>query len=61
MPVPLFAVEFVRCVSGTFQPAGAPPDIEKFLVEGRLAEGAAAMQAAVDADPDDGISRLVWE
>jgi hypothetical protein len=38
--------------------SAAPPDIEKFLVEGRLSEGAAALQTAVDANPDDGISRF---
>lgn len=46
-------------VLGTFQPAlAAPPDLEKYLLEGRLAEGAAAMQAAVDADPADGGSQF---
>jgi len=58
---------FQRCLflclllslSGVSRPtAAAPPAIEEFLVEGRLAEGAAAMQAAVDADPDDGLSRF---
>lgn len=43
----------------TFQPAiAAPPDLEKYLLEGRIAEGAAAMQAAVDADPTDGVSQF---
>ena len=46
-------------VLGTFQPSlAAPPDLEKYLLEGRLAEGAAAMQAAVDADPADGVSQF---
>ena len=46
-------------LSGVSRPtAAAPPAIEEFLVEGRLADGAAAMQAAVDADPDDGLSRF---
>jgi hypothetical protein len=49
----------VAGVLGTFQPAlAAPPDLEKYLLEGRLAEGAAAMQAAVDADPADGVSQF---
>lgn len=38
--------------------SAAPPDIEKFLLEGRLDEGAVAQQAAVDADPEDGLSRF---
>ena len=46
-------------VLGTFQPVlAAPPDLEKYLLEGRLAEGAAAVQAALDADPTDGISQF---
>lgn len=58
---------FQRCVFlcvlsgvlGTYLPAvAAPPDLEKYLLEGRLAEGAAAMQAAVDADPADGVSQF---
>ena len=47
------------CVLRTFEPAqAAPPNLEKYLLEGRLAEGAAAMQAAVDADPADGVSQF---
>ena len=46
-------------VVATFQPAlAAPPNLEKYLLEGRLADGAAAMQAAVDADPADGVSQF---
>ncbi|MFO1002569.1 MAG: hypothetical protein U0936_19735, partial [Planctomycetaceae bacterium] len=47
------------CVIGICRPAlAAPPDLEKYLSEGRLAEGAAAMQAAVDANPADGVSQF---
>lgn len=46
-------------VLGTFEPAmAAPPNLEKYLLEGRLAEGAAAMQAAIVADPADGVSQF---
>lgn len=46
-------------VLGAFQPAlAAPPHIEKYLLEGRLAEGASAMQAAVDTNPSDGASQF---
>jgi hypothetical protein len=46
-------------VSGAFRSvSAAPPNIEKFLLEGRLAEGAAAMQAAVDANADDRVSQF---
>lgn len=36
----------------------APPNLETYLLEGRLAEGAAAMQVAVDADPADEVSQF---
>ncbi len=58
---------FLRCliliafsgVCGTFQRTlAAPPNLEKYLVEGQLKEATTAMQAAIDADPADGVSRF---
>lgn len=58
---------FQRCLflclllnaSGVSRPvAAAPPKIEKYLLEGRLAEGAVSLQATVDADPADALSRF---
>lgn len=34
------------------------PEIEKFLVEGRLADGAAAMTAKLQSSPDDAVARF---
>ena len=49
----------ISCLMGTsLLTLAAPPEIDRYLTEGRLAEGAVAMQAAIDADPADGVSQF---
>ena len=47
-----------QVVMGSTRLAAQPPAIEKFLTEGRLADGAAAMEQVLKAKPDDAPARF---
>ncbi len=48
----------VAALFGSSTLTAAPPEIEKFLIEGRLAEGNAAMVSLLQSNPDDSVARF---